>query len=60
MIKVEIEEPKDFYREVEQLIHVHYKATPQKGFNNIKDGFAENYPNIYRLFLRIAALGLNK
>lgn len=57
-MEVIVENPEEFYKEVEGLIHLHYHQTPRRGFDVTKSGFAVSYPNIYRIFLRITALGL--
>lgn len=51
-MKIEIEAPAVFYEEVKKLIHEHYQSA-QKLVS-----FAKKYPVVYRLYLKIAALGL--
>lgn len=55
--KVEIEKPGEIYKEIKKLIGVHYT-----GQSEVEAGasFITQYPELYRLYLRIAALGLNK
>ena len=54
---IQVEEPKETYNEIKALIELHYKTLKRSGFNFATDGFDANFPNIYRLFLQIAAHG---
>ena len=56
-MKISIEKPREFYKEVGNLIGLHYNSI-HENFDYSKNSFAMNYPVIYGLFLKIAALGL--
>ena len=57
-MEFEVDEPNDTYHEIKELINLHFKYVT--GRYTDEKGFAATYPNIYRLYLRIAANGLNK
>lgn len=52
--KIIIEKPSEFYWEVRKLIDAHYQGIKSFG------SFTGEYPVIYELYLRIAAMGLDK
>lgn len=58
-IKIEVEKPKETYDEIRKLIGQHYNAI-MPGYKLSSDSFQAKYPNLYRLYLRIAANGLHK
>lgn len=58
MEKIEIENPKDTYNEIAKLIRAHFRKVPARYKD--ENGFAATYPNVYRIYLRIAATGLHK
>lgn len=53
---IEIENPKETFDEIAELIHLHYKISGEDIFKP-DTGFIKKYPNIYRLYLQIAAAG---
>jgi len=53
-VEVKIEKPAEFYEEVKQLIHEHYRIVHPPG------SFGSKYPVVYHLYLQIAALGLRR
>lgn len=57
--KVEVEKPKETYDEIKKLIGQHYNAI-LPGHKLSRDSFQAKYPNLYRLYLSIAARGLRK
>jgi len=53
---IQVENPKATFNEIKELIELHYNTLGGKsGFDISSDGFAVKYPDIYRLYLRIAA-----
>lgn len=58
MVKIEIENPKDTYTEIAELIRAHFRKVPAR--YKSENGFAFTYPNVYRIYLRIATEGLHK
>jgi len=52
-IKIEVEKPKETYQEIKKLIDTHYSLPVGS-----KEPFMREYPEIYRIYLAIAAAGL--
>lgn len=52
-IKIEVEKPKETYQEIRKLIDTHYSLPIGS-----KESFMKEYPEIYRIYLAIAATGL--
>jgi len=53
--KIEVENPKEVYRDIKSLIYEHYQKE-----GSADDPFTRKYPHLYRLYLRIASYGLHK
>lgn len=58
MAIVEVDNPKDTHKEIAELISLHFRHIPKR--YKPENGFAATYPNVYRIYLRIAAYGLDK
>ncbi|GAI98341.1 unnamed protein product [marine sediment metagenome] len=54
-MEIKVEKPKEIYQEIRGLIDTHYSLPVGS-----KEPFGKEYPQIYKLYLAIAAAGLNK
>ena len=59
-MEIKIEQPKETYDEIGELIHSYYRTTGGDIFDVKNNSFARKYPQLYKLYLSIAAIGLHK